>query len=355
MDAPDRTRRQTVAPALDPGISELALRSIAVVVIVGAIVGRGLSTALRGWKVGLENTITFTDRTSSILAQLAIVAGSLFAMRLLVPILRTREIGIWFRLGITPVVPAMVTTVLAAAVGQLGPALTLALAAGTSVLALTGAVASFGPADTRAAGIVVGLAGTGAFVQLVARVLAVRASEAALASLFTTARWLATAGFVFDVASLVVALLWLSSRSRVRMAVIAFATCAIGALFAYFAFRGATTVDASGRVDELIARSLAELVRHPRALVPTVVLYAVEAAALALALYAAVARSRPGLAAVAVALAIAARSSTDMPIHGLALALAALLVPLASARSVELAARAQTSVDRAPSSTPHTQ
>ena len=232
--------------SLDPGISTLALRSVAVLVLVAAIVGRALAPALLGWKTGIGSLINLTERTAATLSQLMVVAGGFLAVRLLVPTVRERALGLWYRLGVAPVVPAIVTTVFAAATGTLGPVVTLALALGTSVLALTAAAAALGASETRAAGFVLGLAGLGALIQLVARVLAVRASDAALASLFSAARGLATVGFALDVATLLLALLWLSGRNPVRFSILTGAITLLGVFSAWLAYRGATMVDAAG-------------------------------------------------------------------------------------------------------------
>jgi hypothetical protein len=157
-----------------------------------------------------------------------------------------------------------------------------------------------------------------------------RASDTALASLFGAARWLASAGLAFDLASLVVALLWLAGKSRLRLASLCAAVAGAGALVAWLALRGATGFETAGSLEVLVSRTMAELVRHPRPLLITHLSYALETAALALALIAALSRSRAPLATTAIALAIAARAATDIPVHALALTLGALLTPLAA-------------------------
>ena len=83
--------------------------------------------------------------------------------------------------------------------------------------------------------------------------------------------------------------------------------------------------------------------RHPRPFVPTVFTYGVEVAAFGIALVAAFARGRSALGAVAIAFTLAARMATDIPLHALALALGALLAPLAAAHSLrEAPAKAAT-------------
>jgi hypothetical protein len=130
-----------------------------VLVVLAALIGRGLTVALRGWRVGMGDVIARTEQISATLAQLVVVAGAFLAIRLLVPTIRERELGIWYRLGTAPVVPAIVTTVFAATTGVLGPSLTLALAIATSVLALTAASVSLKRPEARAAGIVLALCG----------------------------------------------------------------------------------------------------------------------------------------------------------------------------------------------------
>jgi hypothetical protein len=234
----------------------------------------------------------------------------------------------------------VVTTVFAAATGQLGHVMTLALGVATAVIALAAAVAALSAAETRGAGIVLALCGAGAFVELLAHALAVRAGDAALASLFAAARGLATFGFALDVISVLLAILWLSAKDRVRLGVLAASILIAGATIAWLGHRGATTLDIGGRYDVLIARTLSELVRHPRPFVPTVACYALEASALILALVCAFGRSRTALATSAVSLALAARMATDIPVHALALALGALLTPLAGARRPSAASHA---------------
>jgi hypothetical protein len=339
----DQPARASV-PAIDPAISTLAFRSIAVLVVVSAIVGRGLTVALRGWRVGLGDVIARADQTAATLAQLAVVAGGFLAVRLLVPTLRDRALGLWYRLGVAPVVPAVITTVFAAATGQLGLVMTLALGGATALIALAAAIASLSAPDTRGAGIVLGLCGAGALVELLAHALAVRAGEAALASMFAAARGLATFGFALDVGSVLLALLWLGAKSPRRLVLSAAGVLVLATAVAWFAHRGATTLDVGGRYDVLVARTLAELVRHPRPFVATVICYALEAAALILAIVCAFSRSRAALATSAVSLALAARMSTDIPLHALALTLGALLTPLAATRLVAPASRTDSPV-----------
>jgi hypothetical protein len=327
-------RERSTAPGLDPGISTLALRSIAVLIVISAIVGRGLTDALRGWRVGLGDVILRSDQLAAALAQFVVVAGAFLAIRLLIPTIRERRIEVWYRLGISPVVPAIVTTVFAATTGALGGSLTFALALATSALALCAAAVSLGTPAVRAAGIVLGLSGAAAFVQLVARVLAMRASDGALESLFNAARWLATAGLAFDLASLVAALLWLAGKSRLRLAALAAVLTATGALSGLLARRGVASFESIGHVSQLVSRTLSELVRHPRPMLePPEIIYGFETAALLLALIAALSRARGALATTAISLAISARAATDIPVHALALTLGALLVPLAAAQT----------------------
>jgi hypothetical protein len=316
-------------PAIEAvGLSGWLLRVIALLLLLASLVGRSLAPALRGARAGIGRFIDRTQFAGELLTQLAVFAGAMIAVRLAYATLRERRLGAVYRLvGVTSSA-TIVTLVVASSARQLDVGLGVTLGLSAATLALAASVPAIKSPPTRAAGFVLALAAAATFAHLLAGFLALRASERALVALFSVARGVATLGFVFDVASLVVAGLWIGAKRWVRAGTVA--TLVIGgALFlAWGAAHGSQYGAPLWQV--LIARILAQVTPQPAPLVATLLRYWIEVLALFTAAAVLASRSRPAGLAAAVALAILARASGEIPALGLALALSALVAALTS-------------------------
>lgn len=321
-------------PADTGGVSSVAglggdlLRVVGVLALVATIVARGLAPALPGSAAGIGGWIRASGTISRLLSQLLVVSGALVVFRLIIRTLRQSELGVVYRLMSVPLGAAALTIIMAAAQGAERPTMALALAVITSIVAIAATFPTLAAPRTRAAGFVLGLVGTASFVHVLARVLAIHASEQALASLFTMAQSVSTLSFVLDVASIALVGAWLGARSRSRATVVAVVLVGISALIAWGAVRGSG--DGASLWQVLASRSMAGLTQGPAPLVLAPLRYAVEILALLTAAAALAVPRRDGAVQALLALALLTRTSTDIPLCALCLIMAALLGPLAA-------------------------
>ncbi len=293
---------------------------------MASVVARGLSPALPGSRAGIAGWIRASDVVSSLLSQFLVLAGALLAFRLIIVTLRERDLGIVYRLVAVPAGAGVLTLIMASASQFQAPGPSLGLAVASALVALAATPVVLASARSRALGIVLGVAGASALVHAVARVMAIRASDQALRSLFMTARAFVTVSLVLDVAVMVVVLLWLSASRRRLGAIVALVIVAVASLTAWGALRGSGYDAPFWQV--IAARSLSALVRNPTPLVLPFVGYLVEVAAILVAAAVLLFPRRASAIQGAMALALVARSSTDIPLLSLCLVLAALLGPL---------------------------
>lgn len=306
-----------------PGSVPLALAALA---LFASVVARGLTPALPGSRDGIAGLIHWSEVVASLASQCLVLGGALLSFRLIIVTLRERDLGIIYRLVAVPAGAGVLTLIMASASHYQEPGPSLGLAVASAVLALGAMPLVLASSRTRALGFVLGLAGASAFVHVVARVMAIKASDQALPSLFMTARGLATASLVLDVAAMVVVMLWLSASRRRAGIGVAVGIAAVAGFVAWGAVRGSGSDVPFWQV--LAARSLSGMVRSPTPLLLPFIRDFVEVAA---ALVAAAAvlfpRKASGIQA-AMAFALVARSSSDIPLLALCLVLAALLGPL---------------------------
>lgn len=319
------------------GLGGGLLRAIAALALVATVIARGLAPALPGSAAGIAGWIRASETTAMLLSQILVVSGALVVFRLLIRTLRQSELGVVYRLLAVPLGAAALTIIMAAAQTSERPALALALAVITSIVAIAATFPTLAAPRTRAAGFVLGVVGTASFVHVLARLLAIRASEQALASLFTVAESVSTLSFVLDVASIALIAIWLGAHKRSRAVVVGVVLVGLSALVAWGAVRGSGESAALWQV--LASRSLAGMTRHPAPLVLAPLRHSVEVLALLVAAVALVVPKRNPPVQALFALALLARTSTDIPLCALCLLIAALLGPLASLaqRTVESA------------------
>lgn len=309
------------------GISGGKLRAVALLAVVTLVVAQLLAPALPGSRAGITRWIVRADVVASFLTQVWVVLGVLVAFRLLVATLRQQTLPVWHRVLVAPASAAALTLVMAAAERGLSVGLSLTLAILTSLVALAAAPAALLRPSTRALGIVVAAAGVSAVSHLLARVLAIRASRLALASLFHTAQVLATFGFLLGVGGATVVAVWLCARRPRMVGVALLALLGIALVGSWGALRGSGEGATLWQV--LVSRGLSQLGRNPAPLVPAFLRHAEELWLLLMALTALAPRRAPGLMQAGFALALVGQSSADVPAVALILLLSGLIAPLA--------------------------
>jgi hypothetical protein len=307
----------------------LVLTLLVALFLAAVLSGRVLAPALLGWRAGIERLIERSELVAAVLGQLAVVAGALMAIQLLIATLVESDLNVAFRLVAAPITAGVVTLVMAAATHELPTLLSLTLAVLTGVLALIASAPTLLRAHTRATGLVLLFGGLTAILQVVSRVLALWASQESSIGAFHAARSLSTVVLVLDLTALAAAGTWLAERRFKLAGAVAFAALAASVGLAYAALRGAGW---PGGWLVFASQAMHGLARHPWPLVPPVVYFTVQVALLLGVVLSLSTRRAQPFARTAIALALLARPGTDIPVMALSLLLAALLGPLAAAR-----------------------
>jgi hypothetical protein len=309
----------------------LPLAAVVVVFFLAVLLGRALEPALLGWRAGLEHLIERVELGTAILGQLAVAAGCLTAIQLLIATLVEHRLNVLYRLAIAPLTAALITLVMASATRELPLLLVMVLALLTGLMAALASIPTMIADHTRAAGFVLALGSFTALLQITARTVAVWASHEALTTLFRSAQALSTLVFALDVLVLGLVGVWLASRRYLLAGAIAAGLAIVSALLALAAVRGAGHI---GGWSVLANKAFASLARHPWPFAPAALQYGVQAMLLLVVPVTLFVRRERRAAALVVALALLARGGTDLPLHALALGLAALAGPLAAAREL---------------------
>lgn len=329
-EAPPSEARRSHAPArLFSRARRWVLAAIVMLFFFALVSGRIVVPALLGWRSGLELWIARSDAAAALLGQLAVVAGCLMAIQLLIATLVESDLSVVFRLVAAPTTAGVVTLVMASATRELPLLLALGLAVLASFMALFASVPTLLQQHTRAAGLVVGLAGASALIGVAARALAVWASHEALTRLFRGAQLLATIAFVLDLVALGVAIAWLTARRWKLLVAVWAPVVALGVALAVASSYASPRPDS---VLGLVTKAVHAFLRHPFPFVPGVLHFAL-ATTLLLAVPATLfGRADRPYARSAVALALLAHTGTDIPVLALALLLGSLVAALAAAR-----------------------
>lgn len=329
---PPSEGRPTHAPArLFTRARRWVLAGLVLLFFFALVSGRIVVPALLGWRSGLEHWITRSDNAAALLAQLAVVGGCLLAIQLLIATLVESNLSVAFRLVVAPTTAGVVTLVMASATRELPMLLVLGLAVLASFMALFASVPTALQDHTRAAGLVVGLAGLAALVAVAGRALAVWASHEALTRLFRVAQTLATVAWVLDLTTLVIAILWLAAAHKKLGFAVWLTVVAIGTGLAAVSLYLSPPTDS---VLGLVVKAVQGFSRHPFPFVPQLLHVALGITLLLAVPVSLLARGDRPYAGSAIALALLARTGTDIPVLALALLLGSLLAALAAAREL---------------------
>lgn len=316
------------APLEIAGISAPVVKLLVTIGLLAAVVSRGIAPALPGSKAGLGRVIEVSDRAAALLTQLFAFAGTMLAIRLALWTLRDRALGIVYRLLAVPATACVVTLVLASATHQLDTPIALVLATTSALIALAATVPALASPRTRAAGIVLLLSASAAFLREAAVLMALRASDQAHVSLFAHSRSVATVAFGLDIGAVIVAVLWIAGRRRLLGFLLWGVLLLAAAVVAWGASLGSQYDARLWQV--LAARALAEMTPSPDPFVVPIVRNTVETLVVLVAVAALVLPLRSSIVQSAVAAALLARASTDVPALALLMTLAALLAALAA-------------------------
>jgi hypothetical protein len=289
---------------------------IVVVALFAVFFGRAMAQALPGSRSGLGRLLDANNWIAAFFTQLLAVLLVTMAGRLTMATSLDRRVGYQQRLLMIPAASVVVCLVAFACLGVLlgpyTPELSLLLGIAGTLVALSAAVVCARPAVVRAGAIILGLIALASIAQVTARLLAMHASDAALPRQYAVSRWVASAGALLDVASLVIAALWIVRRDRLNR--FAFPSmCGLALLVSFFAQRGGTP--RAHFVEVLVSRLLAQLHREPSAVIPRFCLDAQETFALLLAVWL-LRRPRTALPELRACLSMVllARSSPDIPL-----------------------------------------
>ena len=320
-----------------PSDNGVPLRAVVALGLVASVLSRGIVPALPGVTVGLESVILWTGRLGSLLTLLAatgLVAG---IARLATAVVGSPRAPLVARLVAVPSVSLGCMLLLFASFRPLEPILALLLGISAAIVGALSARYSLGMHDRRAGALVLGLTSAAGLIHVIARKLALDASEAASINAFRAAQLSETVAALIDMAALGIALVWLQRRTP-RGRVIVPLVLAASVLGAVLVLRGSSPSASTFTV--LVSRSLEPFSRGPSPLLPSALGHAVSVGALLTA--AAALASGAGDLGLVLAASLAARCAFDIPVPALMLELGALYLPFARARVRADAASAPT-------------
>lgn len=307
-----------------PSDNGVPLRAVIALGLAASFLSRGVAPALPGVTVGLESVILWAGRVASLLTLLAatgLVAG---IARLATAVVGSPRAPLVARLVAVPSVALGCMLLLFASFRPLEPVLALILGVSAAIVGALSARYSLGMRDRRAGALVLGLTSTAGLVHVIARKLALDASEAASINVFRIAQLSETLAALLDVAALGLALLWLQRRAKLGRTLVPIVLVA-SLLGAALVLRG--SAPSAGTLTVLLSRSLEPFSRGPSPLLPLALGHAVSIGAL---LTAAAALIRgAGDVGLVLAAALAARGAFDIPVPALMLELGALYLPFA--------------------------
>jgi hypothetical protein len=255
----------TLPPTSEP-IEQVAPRLAFWLVLCGvptSILNRAIIPALPGSRSGIEQILDRALAIGSVSSQLLALVIALLLVRLIVSSIGAAAIGALERLFVLPIGSAVGFLVVAASASTLDPELHLLLAGISSAGLLICARPALRHPSTRAGGIILALVIMASVCFATARLVALRASIEAIPQQYTVARWLATAGQVFDWLSLLWAMVWiaLASRSRNLARVSIVAVIVIAAALTILARLGQRPE--TSFVQVVAARAFGSLAREP--------------------------------------------------------------------------------------------
>ena len=295
--------------------------------LLATLLGRAVAPALPGTVAGIDGLIEASRLVAGVVSVNLFFLAGMLTVWLGIASLAHSDLPASYRLGVLPATATVVVLGTAALLAPIESRWLLWMGVISASVALVAVPSTLADSRSRAAGFVLLLVGIVAFVQLLARMLAVRASDGALAVLFGYARAFSTLGFVVHIAALALVGAWLAARRWTLLAGVGTGALAVSAFVAWGA-AGGTHIDAS-LLQVLAARAFDELTRHPVPYVSAGVRHTVDVLTLITVALVVGARRRSALLAAAMGLALLGSGNADIPLCALMLTLGALLGPLA--------------------------
>lgn len=340
----------------NPGRAELPLAGVLTFLALATVVlARGLAQSLPGAFAGTDHIIRWVNIASDYASQLCALSFAVVCVRMVLLQLGSSQ-RLWLKLlvALTTLATVSAVYVSADATYRPHPSWLVLMGGCLALLALAVAARALSQATLRGPALVLACTGVAGALHLFARWLLVDGDAKELVRLFATARVLATAAFLAEVAALVLAMVWFASgvpkgpvQPRNRLAQ-AHWLWAIGAVVVAFATAlGFAQGEEGWRL--LLARTLTALGTHPDPLVAPLALHVVDLLVLGLGFVSLLPWTRPAAQRAAIALVLLGRASFDVPLAGL-LVLTGLLTVVAElplpvapsrARSKHLGPRAE--------------
>jgi hypothetical protein len=321
-----------------------------VVVALGlsaSLLARCIAPALPGSMVGIEPTIIWTGRLTSLLTLLAatgLVAG---IARLASAIVASPRAPLVARVVVIPAVTFGCMLLLFASFRPLEPLMALLLGVSSAIVGALSARHSARQREQRAGALVLGLISSAGLVHVASRKLTQDASDAANLAAFRVAQWIETLGVGLDLLALALTLVWLQKRSP-RGKLLVPLVLASASICVVLALRG--SAPGASTISVLLGRGLDELGRGQTSLLPVSFSHLLNVGSLLAA--AAALLGGGGELGLVLAGSLAARGALDIPIPALLLELSALYLPFV--RPARLAAGVPESPTPAPAPTsPH--
>jgi hypothetical protein len=314
-------------------VGKSVLRVTVVAALIAMVLGRCISSALPGTRIGLERILDITWLLTAWWTQLLALLVVAVCTRFALVIAQRPQLAPGYRLIAVPAAATVIVLVIASAFDVLiepsAPEMSLLLGVAGTTVAVVSATIALRHAQVRAAGLALVLVAAGSVAQVSARLLALQPGDGALPTHYGMARSAATAATLLDAGALTVAALWIAARMGRTGRSALLAVVALAAGIAVYERIGPW--HKAGFFSVLLTRSLAQLHREPGSYLPTIVQNTQEILTLGLAL---LLLSRPSSQApeqrLSLSMVLLARCSPDIPLCAGLLATGALGLGLMS-------------------------
>ncbi len=309
---------------------------LAALALGATILGRMVAPAAVGVAVGTGLLVRALEIAGDVLSQLFAVFAVCVGAALLGAMARSHA-PYALRIGAILAGSFVMLIVLHATIERVPGSSSALIGVLAAALAIGAAWDAWRAPFARPAALVVGLTGAGALIRLMGVALAIRAADAPSPGLAGPARGFATAAFVVDGLSILVAVAALAPRRRAAAEEgsplpLASPLVLLALVLSFLAARQglAGGREDAGTVDLIVRRALDRLLARPAPLFPIGAQLFAAALALLAALVLLAARREVAALAGALALALVARSAPDAPLGALSLVIAATGLALAA-------------------------
>ncbi|EYF07403.1 hypothetical protein [Chondromyces apiculatus] len=324
------------------------LRFLWLLAVLGALatlVGRMIAPSVAGVTVGIEGLVLALDRAGGTLSQLFALFSVVSAVSLVFMVVQTPAPVALRVFAVVATSLAVVEVIVASGRERVPDLMALTSGGVTASLSLLAAWDARRSVFSRQAGLVLGLAGTGALLRVVAALVADSAVSGASLAIGSIARGIATGAFAFDGLAALTAVAGLRKRSEAggsgggggagsgeppQQLFSPLILLALALAFVVTRYAAGAGSSEAHPVELLLFRALERLSVRPVPAAPVGAQHFVAALSIVVALLALAARRpTPALSAV-VALAMLGRGMVGAPLGSMSLALASLGVVLAA-------------------------